>query len=175
LSYLSQREHSRFELERKLLRHLQKDLHRQAQARAEAGAGAGAGADTDGRENDASAHLAAARQQLDALLTSLDEQGWLSDTRAAESLLRTQSARSGHMRLKQQLQAKGLSSDLVGPSLKQLRDTEPERALALWRKRFGAQPTDHKEFARQARFLASRGFEGDTIRQILQQRYREDS
>ncbi|MFQ6722236.1 RecX family transcriptional regulator, partial [Bordetella pertussis] len=41
------------------------------------------------------------------------------------------------------------------------------RALAVWQKRFGEKPADRAAYARQARFLAGRGFAHDVIRRIL--------
>ena len=49
----------------------------------------------------------------------------------------------------------------------QLRATEYDRALEVWKKRFSAKPEDRAVYAKQARFLASRGFAHDVIRRIL--------
>lgn len=193
LRYLSQREHSRLELERKLKRYLQRqlrcqpqgepqrelqrDLEREPQPQwppAAAPEGHASGESflhlAPGDADDPGDRPALAGEPLGTLLDSLSEEGWLSDSRAAESLLRSQSVRSGHLRLQQQLQAKGLGSDLVAESLGRLRGTESERALLLWQRKFGDAPADAKAYARQARFLARRGFDGDTIRRVLQQR-----
>jgi regulatory protein len=48
-----------------------------------------------------------------------------------------------------------------------LKETEPDRALEVWQKKFGHAPANAKEFARQYRFMASRGFSTDCIRRIL--------
>ena len=48
-----------------------------------------------------------------------------------------------------------------------MRATEVERARDIWRKKFGAAPESPAERARQMRFLASRGFGGDTIRKVV--------
>jgi len=55
----------------------------------------------------------------------------------------------------------------VAFTLKQVRSTELERAREIWRRRFGAPAADASERARQIRFLAGRGFEGDVIRRIV--------
>jgi regulatory protein len=51
--------------------------------------------------------------------------------------------------------------------LQQLRDTELQRAALLWQRRFSAPPADDRERARQARFLAGRGFSAEAIRRVL--------
>jgi regulatory protein len=138
LRYLAQREHSRHELQAKLRRHVQ---------------------DTP---------EASAQSQIDAALDDLASHGLLSDARAAASVLRTQGPRSGARRLKQTLQAKGLAADLVTSTLAQARSTELSRAQAVWQRRYGQPAATPQERAKQMRFLAGRGFEGDVIRRVLQ-------
>ncbi len=137
LRYLAQREHSRAELERKLARHVQ---------------------DTD--NTSAQALIATALDELAA-------HGLISEARVAESVLASQASRYGTRRLKQTLQAKGLAPALVASTLQQVRGTELERARELWRRRFGKAPADVAEWARQMRFLAGRGFEGEVIRRVV--------
>jgi regulatory protein len=137
LRYLAQREHSRAELERKLARHVQ---------------------DTDG---------ASAQAQIAAALDELSAHGLISEARVAESVLASQAPRYGARRLRQTLQAKGLAPALVASTLQQARGTELERARELWRRRFGTVAADAAERARQMRFLAGRGFEGDVIRRVV--------
>ena len=50
-----------------------------------------------------------------------------------------------------------------------LKDTELQRAQAVWQKRFGqtAPASDPKDYARQVRFLAGRGFSHEVIRRVL--------
>jgi regulatory protein len=69
--------------------------------------------------------------------------------------------------LKQTLQLKGLAPALVASTLQQARATEYERALEVWRRRFGEPPVDAAERAKQMRFLAGRGFEGDVIQRVV--------
>ena len=137
LRYLSQREHSRVELERKLARHVQ-----------------------DGEERTAQAQIAAA-------LDELAGKGLLSEARTAESVLNNQGRRYGVRRLKQTLLSKGLVPELVASTLQQARGTELERAQEIWRRRFGEPATSAAERARQMRFLAGRGFEGEVIRRVV--------
>ncbi len=140
LRYLTQREHSRLELERKLARHVQ-----------------------DNEAASASAQIAAALDQLTAA-------GLLSEARVAEAVLLHQGRRFGARRLKQVLQAKGLDAELVTSTLQQARGTELERARHVWARRFGAAPVDAKQAVQQMRFLAGRGFDSEVIRRIVQGR-----
>jgi len=137
LRYLSQREHSRVELERKLSRHVQ---------------------DTE---------AACAQAQIASALDDLAAKGLLSEARTAESVLNSQGRRYGVRRLKQTLQGKGLAAELVASTLLRARGTELERAQEMWRRRFGEPAADAAGRARQMRFLAGRGFEGDVIRRVV--------
>ena len=137
LRYLAQREHSRAELERKLARSVQ-----------------------DSDTGSAQAQIALALDQLAAA-------GLLSDARAADAVLSSQGRKFGTRRLKQVLLSKGLDAELVGTTLQQARVTELDRAREVWRRRFGAPATDAAERAKQMRFLAGRGFDGEIIRRVV--------
>ena len=138
LRYLAQREHSRAELERKLARQV-----------------------PDTPE-------ASAATQIARALDDLTAHGLISEARVAESVLSSRAPRYGVHRLRQTLQSKGLDPALVAATLKQARPTELERAREIWRRRYGAAPSDAAERARQMRFLAGRGFDGDVIRAVVQ-------
>ena len=43
----------------------------------------------------------------------------------------------------------------------------PTRAREAWQKKFGHAPEDAKAHAKQARFMASRGFSNETFRRVL--------
>ena len=64
----------------------------------------------------------------------------------------------------QELRQHGVDDGQVAELRDQLRSTEHERALEVWRKRFGEKPADRAAYAKQARFLASRGFAQDDRR-----------
>jgi len=49
-------------------------------------------------------------------------------------------------------------------------ESELDRARAVLRGRFAAPPADAREWARQARFLQTRGFAVDLIRKLLKER-----
>ena len=118
--------------------------------------------------------LAQQHAQIEALLDALQAKGYLNDQRAAESLLRQRAGRLGGMRLRQELQRKGISEEISNALLTEAAGTEQERAFALWQKKFGTLPATANERARQMRFLASRGFGSDTIRIVFKQAQEEE-
>lgn len=112
---------------------------------------------------------ASTADELDQLLNALESAGWLSATRFVESVIHRKAARMGAARLKSELSRHQLPSDLVQSALTDLKQTEFDRAFALWQKRYGMAAHTANDAAKQARFLAGRGFSGDTIRQVLRQ------
>ncbi|OZI23570.1 recombination regulator RecX [Bordetella genomosp. 9] len=104
---------------------------------------------------------------LDALLDDLEREGWLSTRRFAESLVHRRAERQGAARIVQELRQHGVDEAQIGELRNGLKATEYERALAVWSKRFGERPTDRTAYAKQARFLAARGFAHDVIHRVL--------
>jgi regulatory protein len=144
---LSMREHSRLELERKLRRY-----------ETEPG-------------------------QLGKVLDELQAKGFIDAQRVVDSVVHQRAAKLGLARIRQELQHKGIDGELSRDALASLQGSELTRARAVWRKKFGnraaggegdrdgASPAatvpDAAQRARQIRFLASRGFAGDTIRRVV--------
>ncbi|AMO25364.1 recombination regulator RecX [Ramlibacter tataouinensis] len=131
LQLLSQREHSRPELERKLAAHEQEP------------------------------------GQLERTLDELQARGFIDHQRVAESVVHRRAAKLGALRIRQELLAKGLDADSVAATMADLKATELQRAREVWRRKFDAPGADAAERARQARFLAARGFSADTVRKVL--------
>ncbi len=114
-----------------------------------------------------------------ALAKALDElqaKGFIDAGRVVESVLHRRAAKLGAARIRQELNDKGLDPALVRDTVAALQTSEFERAHAVWHKKFGdrlaadaghAGQPDVAERARQIRFLASRGFTGDTIRRVI--------
>ena len=114
-------------------------------------------------------------EEINHVLDQLEHSGLLSDARTAAAYVRGHAARFGAARLCQSLRAKGISSELIEASLAQeeILD-EQQRARAIWRRKFAVKPHDAREWARQARFLQSRGFSTDIIRKLLKAPEGED-
>lgn len=105
--------------------------------------------------------------ELDALLDELQQGNWLSQERFAESLVHRRAPRHGLRRIMQELRQHQLPEDTIADMEEKLRDTELERARAVWSKRFSEPPSDAKEYARQMRYMAARGFTADSLRRVL--------
>jgi len=100
-------------------------------------------------------------------LDELQAKGFISEQRVIESVVHRRAAKLGTARIKQELQGKGLDPVAVSAALVGLKASEHERALVVWRKKFGAPPVDAPAAAKQMRFLAARGFGGDVIRRVV--------
>jgi regulatory protein len=165
IALLAQREHSRAELRRKLLRIEQQMRERAAAAAAAAAVESGdaiGGAKSQASPGDEKGSEAT----VDALLDSLAADGYLNEERFVESRLHLRAGRFGTQRIQQELAQHGLRLDAEQQS--QLRETELERAREVWKKRFGDQPSrELAEQARQTRFLLARGFAPDLVRRLL--------
>jgi regulatory protein len=139
LRLLASREHSRLELERKLRRH------------------------------------ETVPGELDRVLDGLQAKGFIDEQRVVESVVHRRAAKLGAVRIRQELQDKGLPAEAIRDAVASLQGSELERARAVWCRKFAAIApgieTDPAraaaERARQVRFLAARGFSGDTIRRVV--------
>ena len=105
--------------------------------------------------------------QVQGVLDTLEKKGFLSDARAAQSLVHRRQGKLGAARIGQELRAKGVAPELLRDSVERLRATERERAQAVWLQKFGAPASDRVGQMRQMRFLAARGFAADAIRQVV--------
>lgn len=104
---------------------------------------------------------------LAKVLDSLAAKDFINEGRVVDSVVHRRSAKLGAARIRQELQAKGLEPEAVALAVANLRGSEVERARAIWRKKFGNPPVDAAERGKQMRFLASRGFGGDTIHKVV--------
>ena len=102
-------------------------------------------------------------------LDRLEAAGALSAERFGASFVRSRIARGqGPLRIRMELEQRGVASDAAAELLGQAEVDWNEAAREVRRKRFGqAAPRDFKERARQARFLEQRGFGSSAIRAAL--------
>lgn len=105
--------------------------------------------------------------EVQRVLDELEQRGFLSAERFAESVVHRKAARYGVARVKAELSQHRLPDELTRSVTEQLKATEFDRAHTLWARRFGEPPTTPEDRARQTRFLAGRGFSGDVIRRVL--------
>ncbi len=103
------------------------------------------------------------------VLDALAAEGWQSDDRYVQGLVHRKAPGHGAARVAQELRQQGIDEGAIAQVRQSLRETELDRAIAVWRKRFGAVglPSDQAGYARQGRFLASRGFSHDVIHKVL--------
>jgi len=105
--------------------------------------------------------------QLARILDELAAKDFINEQRVVDSVVHRRSGKLGAMRIRQELQAKGLDSEKVQAALGQLKSTELARAREVWARKFDALPADAAERGKQARFLAARGFDGEVVRRVL--------
>ena len=105
--------------------------------------------------------------ELHALLDDLQARGWLSDARYTEQIIHARQARYGSRKIAYELREQGIDDSLISASLAGLKDTELERARAVWEKKFGQPPTTEQEKAKQIRFMQSRGFGWEVILRVI--------
>jgi|SRR5690606_1938296 len=108
-------------------------------------------------------------EALEQVLNDLAQQNWQSDARFAQSLVNRQAARQGSSRILSTLRQHGVDAESLSQLEDNLRSTELERATEVWQKKFGEPPADAKAYARQIRFLASRGFSPELLKRILRE------
>jgi regulatory protein len=106
-------------------------------------------------------------EELTAVLDALEQCGFLSAARVVEQVVHVRQSKFGSRRIVHELREKGIPENLIAAALPNMRETEQDRALEVWRKRFNAPPADAKELGRQARFLMGRGFAADVIQHVL--------
>lgn len=112
---------------------------------------------------------------IPTLIADFKARGWLSDARYAEQMVHARQAKFGATRVAHELREKGVDDALIAEAVAGLQGSEVERASEVWRKKFKAAPTTREEWAKQARFLQSRGFTFEVIKQILNRQAEDDS
>ena len=108
------------------------------------------------------------QSELESLLEDLEKRGSLSEQRFVEQMVHARQGKYGSLRIAQELRAKGIADELIRSTVTQIKGGELASARTVWTKKFGSLPTDAKQRAKQMRFLQSRGFSMDVIRQVLQ-------
>ena len=106
-------------------------------------------------------------EDMEAVLDELEKRNWLSDARATTQWVDAKRGRFGTQRIAHELRQKGIPENLITDALPQLKETELDAASEVWQRKFGVQPQDSKEKAKQIRFLQSRGFSMEVIFKVL--------
>ena len=111
--------------------------------------------------------------EIGPLLDDLEKRGWLSEARFVEQTTTVRRRRFGAARILHELREKGVSDTALAAAQSLLKESEVDAARAVWKKKFGSLPTTLEERAKQARFLASRGFSAEAVHAVLK-KSRED-
>lgn len=106
-------------------------------------------------------------QELETVLDELEQKGFLSAQRVVEQTAHLRRARYGSQRIIHELKTKGIDAHLIDEIVPTLQATENETASTVWQKKFGRLPATREEYAKQMRFMVSRGFSVETVRKIL--------
>lgn len=105
--------------------------------------------------------------QIEVMLDDFEARGWLSDERFAQGLVRRRSERYGLRRVTDELQRAGVDAGTISQFTGELKETEYDRAKALWMRKFGQIASVQRERARQYRFLVSKGFSPDLVAKVI--------
>jgi regulatory protein len=186
LDLLARREYTRVELMQRLARPRVEFISGRARSRAEKARAAAAEVakakaefdsedDFDSSRSALAAHDLAENiqvatispEEIAALMDKLEAQGYLSDARAAEAIVNARKSQRGILRITQELEQKGVAPETLQETLAELKKDQSKIAAEVWRKKFAGLPLDANERGKQTRFLASRGFSFEVIRDVL--------
>lgn len=105
---------------------------------------------------------------VDSVLSELEAEGWLSDSRYVEQILNARLGRYGREHILRELREKGVGEDLILAAMPRIMDVELDTLKSVWQKKFGKMPESRKAFAQQVRFLQGRGFRLDEIFRVIE-------
>jgi regulatory protein len=111
------------------------------------------------------------REAASAAIERLTGDGWQSDARFAEMLVRTRVAHGqGPIRIRAELGTHGLNGDAIDAAMATFDGDWRQAAYDVARRRFGLElgSADIARRRKMADFLYRRGFDGDTVRAVLQ-------
>ncbi|MCL6271060.1 recombination regulator RecX [Sansalvadorimonas sp. 2012CJ34-2] len=106
---------------------------------------------------------------LETVLDRLEEDRLLSDERFVETFVRSRVNRGyGPVRIRQELQQKGIDSDNIQQGVDGLDADWYELACESRIRKFGSgKPVDNRDRNKQMRYLQYRGFDMDSIREVM--------
>lgn len=149
LAYLARREHSQQELQQKLRAYLPL------------------------AEEDVEVDLEAHHQMVEEVIADFKQRGWLSEERFTEQVVHARKQKFGSMRIAHELREKGIAEEVVAAAIVDVKADEFANACHIWRKKYKDAPQNREEWAKQARFLQSRGFGFEMIKKVLNQNFEE--
>jgi regulatory protein len=121
-------------------------------------------------------------ESLAEVLDALTREGWQSDARFTQGWVHRKAPEQGAARIVRDLKQHGMTPEAIATVQLDLKANEFERAQAVWSRKFegkhaalshatqGASQITQAEYAKQGRFLVSRGFSMDVIHRVLKQK-----
>ena len=105
------------------------------------------------------------RETTDEVVEQLLEEGWLNETRFAESFVRDRVRKGqGPYRIRRELQERGVGAGDIAEAMAPFEDGWFDLAVEVKEKKFGTERAeDFRERAKQQRFLQYRGFSHEQI------------
>lgn len=116
-----------------------------------------------------------ASEQISAILDDFKKRGWLSDARFTEQLVHARQSKFGSARVANELREKGVADDLIADAVEAVKVNELDFAREIFLKKFKTSPSSREDWAKQARFLQSRGFSFDVIKKVLNTKSNEEN
>ena len=110
---------------------------------------------------------------IDRLLNELEEKNYLNEERFVESYIRYRSSRGqGNIKISNELRQRGIADSLINQFMQKSEVDWYQLAESVYQKKFGFDGSsdyqiDYKEKSKRMRFLSSRGFDSEVIRQIV--------
>ena len=105
--------------------------------------------------------------EIPEILADFKKRNWVSDTRFTEQILHARKSKFGVARIAHELREKGVSDELIFEAVQDVKENELANAKAVRRKKYDASPSSREEWAKQARFLQSRGFGFEIIKKVI--------
>ena len=105
--------------------------------------------------------------EIPEILADFKKRNWVSDTRFTEQILHARKSKFGSMRIAHELKEKGVSDELISEAMQEVKVDELSNARGVWQKKFSSPPSTREEWAKQARFLQSRGFSFEIIKKVI--------
>ena len=106
-------------------------------------------------------------EEIEAVTAWCAAEGFLNETRFAESKARSLGARYGARRVGATLKQKGVAQEVIAETISELKETDLARARAMWLRKFGEPANDTNDRNKHIRYLQSRGFGFDVIKRVI--------
>jgi regulatory protein len=113
------------------------------------------------------ARIASEGEDVDGVIETLAQKGWLSDARYAQQAVRAKARRFGPLKVAHDLRAKGVGDEVIAAAFQAAGEDGAADIQRVWKSRFSTLPPNDRERARQVRFLQGRGFPLDDILTFL--------